>query len=70
MLNTWTTKAVVPTLSTQAPAVAVGTKIYYFGQTITNVYDTSLNTWTTKAVMPTARPGAVAVAVGTDIYVL
>ncbi len=74
-VDTWATKATMPTARYRLAAVAVNGKIYviggYDGGTVLNAneeYDPVANSWSTKAAMPTPRYALAAAAVNGKIY--
>jgi N-acetylneuraminic acid mutarotase len=74
-VESWSTKADMPTARSHLAAAAANGKIYVIGgyaleESATNEeYDPATNTWTTKAEMPTARCHLAAAAVNGRIYV-
>lgn len=70
-LNSWSTKAQLPTAIIDLWAATVDNKVYAgMGTTYNGMYNPSTNTWSAKASPPTNRYSAQAASAGGKIYVI
>jgi len=68
--DNWTTKAPMPSTSSDEAAVVVNGKIYVLADSVPYEYDPETDTWKTGEPMPTARSQFRAEAVNGKIYVI